>query len=198
MLLIFLCFRHSVQSIFAIFVVPFKTLAMKVLKQIQLIALGTSLLLIQLSCTNVSEKKVDKSSLKEKAKVSINNWVRKNPEDYRKYKPLSFEDFTARYERTELTHYLSDKIEAEQAKPVINKHALDSLKVLLEENKGLLMGYTIIHKYQTVNIAGEVVKHEDLVFLDTAFRVATILNPDAYDMILDQKIVFRPDSLEKK
>jgi hypothetical protein len=173
-------------------------MAMKILKQIHLIAVCTSLILIQFSCSNPPEKKVDKSTLQEKAKVSINSWVRKHPEEYKKYKPISFEDFTARYERTELTHYLTDRIEVEQAKPVVNKHTLDSLKVLLENNKGLLMGYTIIHKYQTKSIDGEVTKHEELVFLDTTFSVATILNPDAYDMILDQKIIFRPDSIENR
>lgn len=171
---------------------------MKILNRIHLIALGASMLLIQLSCSTNTEKEVDKSTLQEKAKVSINNWVRKHPEEYKKYKPISFEDFTVRYEKTELTHYLSDKIEEEQAKPTVNKHALDSLKKLLENNKGLLMGYTIIHKYHTKSITGEVVDHKDLVFLDSTFRIATILEPDAYDMILDQKIIFRPDSLEKK
>ncbi len=171
---------------------------MKILNKIHLIALGVSMILILFSCSAPVEKKVDKSTLQEKAKVSINNWVRKHPEEYKKYKPISFEDFTIRYEKTELTHYLSDKIEEEQAKPTIDKQALDSLKKLLENNKGLLMGYTIIHKYHTKTFAGEVVNHKDLVFLDTIFRIATILEPDAYDMILDQKIIFRPDSLEKK
>ncbi|NVO09140.1 MAG: hypothetical protein HXX16_04175 [Bacteroidales bacterium] len=171
---------------------------MNILNRIHLIALGASLLLIQLSCSTTTDKKVDKSTLQEKAKVSINNWVRKHPEEYKKYKPISFEDFTVRYEKTELTHYLSDKIEEEQAKPTVNKHVLDSLKNLLENNKGLLMGYTIIHKYHTKSVTGEVINHKDLVFLDTIFRIATILEPDAYDMILDQKIIFRPDSLEKK
>jgi hypothetical protein len=86
----------------------------------------------------------------------------------------------------------------EKAKPKVNKHTLDSLKTLLEKNKGILMGYTIIHKYQTKSAMGEVAKHEELVFLDSTFQVATILDPDAYDMILDQKIIFRPDSIEKK
>ncbi len=171
---------------------------MKIFNQIHLLALGVSMLLISFSCSAPVEKEVDKSTLQEKAKVSINNWVRKHSEEYRKYKPLSFEDFTVRYEKTELTHYLSNRIDEEQAKPTINKHVLDSLKNLLEKNKGLLMGYTIIHKYHTKTIAGEVVNHKDLVFLDTTFRIATILEPDAYDMILDQKIIFRPDSLEKK
>jgi len=171
---------------------------MKKLKKLSIILLGLPLLVLQLSCTREAEKKPANISLLEKAKVSINNWVRKNPEDFNKYKPIAFEEFTARYEKTELTHYLSDKIEAEQAKNVINQHKVDSLKDLLEKNKGLLMGYTIIHKYQTKNVAGEIIKHADLVFLDTTFQVATILNPDAYDMILDEKIVFRPDSSEKK
>lgn len=172
---------------------------MKEHKKLLFLLFGLPIIAFQLSCKNVSNKKTESVSLlQEKAKVSINNWVRKHPNEYVKYKPISFEGFTARYERTELTHYLSDKIEEEQTKPTVNKHKLDSLKTLLENNKGLLMGYTIIHKYHTKNLSGEVVKHEDLVFLDTTFRVATILAPDAYDMILDQKIIFRPDSLQNK
>jgi len=175
---------------------------MKKLSKLQLILFGLPILAIQLSCSNVAneaeKKPVKITLLQEKAKVSINSWVRKHPEDFKKYKPIAFEDFTARYERTELTHYLSDKIEAENAKLVINQHKVDSLKALLDKNKGILMGYTILHKYQTKNLAGEVLKHEDLVFLDTTFHVATVLNPDAYDMILDLKLIFKPDSLQKK
>jgi hypothetical protein len=166
--------------------------------KLRILLIGLALIILQLSCSEEKKKNIATLSLQEKAKVSINNWVRKHPEEYKKYRPISFEEFTVRYERTELTHYLSDKIEFEQAKPVINKHRLDSLKALLDKNKGLLMGYTIIHKYQTKNVAGETIKQEELVFLDSVFHVATILSPDAYDMILDQKIIFRPDSIEKK
>ena len=165
-----------------------------------LLILGLPILVFQLSCKNVEKKHrpADITILQEKAKVSINNWVRKHPEEFVKYKPIAFEGLTARYERTELTHYLSDKVEEEMAKPIINKHKVDSLKTLLENNKGILMGYTILHKYHTKNIAGEILKHEDLVFLDTTFHVATILNPDAYDMIMDLKLIFKLDSLQKK
>jgi hypothetical protein len=160
--------------------------------------LSLSFLFSIVSCQTETKKINQEISLQEKAKVSITNWVKNNKEEYHKYKPLSFEEFTPRYERTELTHYLLDKIEEEKTQPKVNKHKLDSLTKLLDNNKGLLLGYTIIHRYQTVSVSGEVVKHEDLVFLDTAFRVATILNPDAYDMILDQKLIFKLDSLKKK
>ncbi len=172
---------------------------MKKLNKLHLILFGLPILAIQLSCSPIADKKpVNTFLLQEKAKVSINSWVRNHPEEFTKYKPIAFEDFTARYERTELTHYLSDKVEVEMTKPVINQQRVDSLKALLEKNKGILMGYTILHKYQTKNLAGEVIKHQDLVFLDTTFRVATILDPDAYDMILDLKLIFKPDSLQKK
>jgi len=182
----------------ATFVVPLNQIVMKELRKLQILLLGLPILLVLISCSTEKEKKLAAISLQEKAKVSINSWVRKHPEEYKKYKPISFEDFTIRYERTELSSYLTDKIEMEKAKPKVNKHALDSLAALLEKNKGILMGYTIIHKYQTKSAMGEVQKHEELVFLDSTFQVATILNPDAYDMILDQKIIFRPDSIEKK
>jgi len=163
-----------------------------------LISLILSFGIISCQTVVVKEKKNQEISLQEKAKVSITNWVKNNKEDYRKYKPISFDEFTPRYERTELTHYLLDKMEYEKSKPTVDKHKIDSLSDLLDKNKGLLLGYTIIHKYQTLNVSGEVVKHADLVFLDTAFRVATVLNPDAYDMILDQKVIFRLDSVQKK
>ena len=172
---------------------------MKKSNNILLILFGLPILAIQISCSPVADKKpVNSSLLQEKAKVSINNWVRKHPEDFVKYKPIAFEEFTARYERTELTHYLNDKIEVEKARAVVDQNRLDSLKEVLEKNKGILMGYTILHKYHTKNLAGEVINHVDLVFLDTTFHVATILNPDAYDMILDFKPIFKPDSLQKK
>ena len=56
---------------------------MRVLKQIPFITIGVSLLIVQLSCSNPPEKKVDNSTLQEKAKVSINSWVRKHPEEYK-------------------------------------------------------------------------------------------------------------------
>lgn len=173
---------------------------MKALNLKTLLLTGLPILALLLSCSNVEKPKkpVDISVLQEKAKVSVNNWVRKHPEDFTKYKPIAFEDFTARYERTELTHYLSDKLEEELAKPTVNQHKVDSLKLLVDKNKGILMGYTILHKYQTKSINGEIVKHQDLVFLDTNFHVATILDPDAYDMIMDLKLIFKPDSIAGK
>jgi len=171
---------------------------MKKLKGCLYLLLSLSFIISIISCQTETKKLNQEISLQEKAKVSITNWVKNNKEDYHKYKPISFDEFTPRYERTEFTHYLLDKIEEERTKPKIDKHKLDSLSKLLDNNKGLLLGYTIIHKYQTITISGEAIKHEDLVFLDTAFRVATILNPDAYDMILDQKLIFKLDSLQKK
>ncbi len=173
---------------------------MKALKLKTLLLVGLPILALLLSCSKVEKPKrpVDISVLQEKAKVSVNNWVRKHPEDFVKYKPIAFEAFTARYERTEMTSYLSDKLEEELAKPNINKQKIDSLKTLLEKNKGILMGYTILHKYQTKTVAGEVIKHEDLVFLDSTFHVATVLDPDAYDMIMDLKLIFKPDSVVGK
>ncbi len=173
---------------------------MKALKLKTLLLVGLPILALLLSCSKVEKPKrpVAISVLQERAKVSVNNWVRKHPSEFRKYKPIAFEDFTARYERTELTYDLSDKLEMEKAKPTINQQKVDSLEKLLEKNKGILLGYTILHKYQTKNIAGEAIKHQDLVFLDTNFHVASILAPDAYDMILDQKVIFRLDSTEQK
>jgi hypothetical protein len=73
---------------------------------------------------------------------------------------------------------------------------LDSLKNIQQNNMGNLMGYIILHKYETSNIAGEKFANESLFFLDTVFRVATVLNPEAFDQILIERHVFRLDSVE--
>lgn len=169
-----------------------KNLTLRYLQTIGIITLLT------ISSCNAPNKKDISVTPQEKAKESILKWMNSNAEEYPKYQPLEFGEITARYERTDRSAQLVDLIETEKAKPKINKHKLDSLKTLMEKNKGLLLGYTLQHKYQTTSNAGELLKDEKLFFLDTSFHVLTILNLDAYDMILDQKLIFKPDSIEKE
>ncbi|MHC1705682.1 MAG: hypothetical protein AB9846_17405 [Tenuifilaceae bacterium] len=150
---------------------------------------------VLLSC-NVSNKEKNETPLL-KAKDSIYKWMDDNKDEYPNYQPVEFGEITARYERTDRTAQLHDLIELEKANTELNQHKLDSLLSLLAKNKGLLLGYTLNHRYKTTSEMGEILEHENLFFLDSSFRVATILNPDAYDMILDEKLIFRPDSTFK-
>jgi len=161
-----------------------------------LLALGAISAIILSSCNDPSNKKISETPLV-KAKESIFKWMDNNQKEYPKYQSVEFGEITARYERTERTAQLNDLIEQERVKPEVNQQKLDSLIDLLTKNKGLLLGYTLQHKYKTTTDAGEIIDHESLFFLDSSFRVATILNPDAYDMILDEKLIFRPDSTLK-
>ena len=167
----------------------------RIIQSLTQVVFSAALIFIS-SCT-VSEKKEITSTPQSKAEESILSWMDYNKEEYPKYKPLGFGEVTARFERTDRTIQLNDLIEVEKAKPNASQQKLDSLKDLLAKNKGLFLGYIIKHKYETTSIAGEVFKDEKLFFLDTSFRVLTILNPDAFDMILDEKLIFRPDSVKK-
>lgn len=170
---------------------------MKSFKIISFLIISSMLIFINYSCS-VKEKQDKKPSLELKASESITNWMTDNPDEYPMYKSLAFGELTPRYERTDRTLQLNDLIENEKSKEVVNQKKLDSLLNLLESNKGLLMGYTILHKYQITNVAGETIENECLFFLDSTFRIASILNPDSYDLILDPKIIFRPDSVPEK
>jgi hypothetical protein len=166
------------------------------MSRIQIIAIIIVLLIS--GCNTPKKQEITNTTPQEKAKESILKWIDNNKDDYPEYQPIKFDEITPRYERTDRTSQLVDLIEYEKAKPTINNEKLDSLKKLLNNNRGLLLGYTLQHRYQTTSNAGERLKHESLFFLDTSFRVATILKPEDFDNILDQKLIFKPDSTEKK
>lgn len=165
----------------------------------QIIALLSCLagIMMALCYCGSPSKEVNVTTNQAKAQESITRWMNSNLEEYPKYTPVQFGELTPRYEKTDRTFQLNDLIEQEQTKNPLNQKKLDSLKTLLDGNRGLLLGYTVLHKYRTTNLAGETKNNESLFFLDTSFRVATILNPEAFDLILDEKIIFRPDSVEK-
>ena len=165
---------------------------MKRLVNLPTIATSFTLAIFLLSCSSNKPATTDEKVVL--AKESITKWVENNASDYPHYKSIEFGELVPRYERTDRTLQLNDLIAQEQAKSEINQKKLDSLKTLLESNKGLLMGYTIIHKYQTTNLAGEVINNELLFFLDSTFRVASILDPESYDLSLDPKSLFKPET----
>lgn len=150
------------------------------------------------SCKESRTKEADFTPTKQQmAEDAIKQWMQKS-QDYAYYKPVVFGDLSPRYEKTDRTLQLSILISEEEAlsKETGKTHKLDSLKNLLDSNKGNLLGYIIPHKFQEKNIAGETLNKELLFFLDTSFRVASALTPESFDYILDEKVFFRPDSAE--
>ena len=131
----------------------------------------------------------------QRAEDAIKSWMLKSKE-HPFYKPIVFGDITPRYERTNRSFQLNALVEEELVRSPEGSAKLDSLKNLQNENQGNLLGYIIIHKYSTTNMAGETFNNESLFFLDTAFRVASVLNPESFDMILNERPFYRLDSIE--
>lgn len=158
-------------------------------------------LLVFASILILSCKEAKKSDSKlevtpqQKAEDAIKSWMLTSNE-HPHYKPIVFGDVTPRYERTDRSLQLSMQVDEEKAKNPDGSSKLDSLQNLLNQNQGNLLGYIVLHKYNTTNMAGETFSLENLFFLDTAFRVASVLNPESFDMILNEKPFFRPDSVE--
>ncbi|MGE0077379.1 MAG: hypothetical protein AB7S48_05920 [Bacteroidales bacterium] len=156
---------------------------------ILIIALVSATVII--SC-NKSSKNGNKTSTA-KAQESINAWMVSKINEYPNYKPVGFGELTPRYQKSNRTYQLYNLIEEEKSKSTPNKKTIDSLENLLNSNKGEFLGYTIMHKYQTKSMAGETVENENLFFLDSLYRIITILNSDAYDQIMDEKLIFRQE-----
>lgn len=129
-----------------------------------------------------------------KAEDAIRVWMLDN-KDYGHYKPIVFGDINSRYERSDRTVQLLSLIDQEEQISVEtgNYAKVDSLKVLLENNKGLLLGYIMLHKFESTNLAGETTTKECLFFLDTTLRVASVLSPESFDMIMTEKLFYRLD-----
>ncbi|MGD9977805.1 MAG: hypothetical protein AB7S54_07710 [Bacteroidales bacterium] len=156
-----------------------------------ILALITVVMFASLSCSKTGKKEIMTPA--DKAKESINTWMVSNKAEYPDYKSIEFGALTPRYQRTSRAYQLSNLMEQEKAKPTPNQGTLDSLDRLLNSNKGEFLGYTITHKYQTKTLAGEMLESENLFFLDSLFRIITILNADAYDQIMDEKLIFRQE-----
>lgn len=150
-----------------------------------------------LACNTSSQK--NEATPTDKAQKSIDNWMASKPTEYPNYKAIDFGELTPRYQRSNKTYHLYNLIEEEKAKSNPSQEKLDSLSNLLEQNKGEFLGYTILHKYLIKNNTGEIIESENLFFLDSVFRIITILNADAYDQIMNEKLIFRqelPDTLK--
>ncbi len=157
------------------------------------IPLALMLLVAVISCKS---NKTGEQSPSDKAQENIRAWLASKPIDYPGYNPVAFGELTSRYQQSNRTFQLNNLIEAEKSKPQPNPTSIDSLENLLKMNKGEFLGYTILHKYTTQSVAGETVENENLFFLDSLFRIITILNADAYDQIMDEKLIFRQESVD--
>lgn len=136
-----------------------------------------------------------KNTKQDRAVSAIEKWMQGNT-DYEGYKSIEFGELNPRFERTARSMQVESLIEEELAINPNGSEKLDSLKNIQQNNMGNLMGYMVLHKYETSNNAGEKFVNESLFFLDTVFRVATVLNPEAFEQILIERHVFRLDSIE--
>ncbi|HPD94668.1 MAG TPA: hypothetical protein PLA24_02140 [Tenuifilaceae bacterium] len=159
------------------------------LKRIITINLTCICAIVLLSCGHNSQN----NSPEEKVKTNITNWIKSRPSEYNEYQPINFGPLTARYRKDSRTIQLYSLLEDEKNKTNPNQDIIDSLQNLLKKTPGTLLGYTITHKYQTKNVAGETITSENLFFLDSLYRIVTILNEDAYDQIMDEELFFRPE-----
>ncbi len=149
-----------------------------------------SISLLLLGCVPSTKQESEESSQEALARQTITEWMGSS-DDYPQYTPMGFGALTPRYERTDRSIQLATLIMEEETADAVNTAKLDSLRNLLERSKGPLLGYIILHQYQTTSIAGEVTKHESLFFLDSTLRVGAVLDPEAFDLILDEKIIYR-------
>jgi hypothetical protein len=157
-------------------------------------------LLLLASCTNNNEKSQEENFVptpQQQAEDAIKTWMFNNPE-YSQYKPIVFGDLTPRFDRNSRTLQLSIQIGEEEAvsKETGEKDRLDSLKRIMYKNKSDMLGFIILHKFQEINLAGEIEVKERLFFLDTAFRVATVLTPESFDYILNERVFYRLDTID--
>jgi hypothetical protein len=138
-------------------------------------------------------------SKQEIAEEAIRSWMH-NSKEHNHYKPVVFGDITPRYEKSNRTLQLSIQISEEEVRSITtgNPKKLDSLKNEIEKYRGDLLGYLIAHKFSERNLAGETLNKELLFFLDTALRVASVLSPESFDFIMDEKVFFRLDTLESE
>ncbi|QKG80681.1 hypothetical protein [Tenuifilum thalassicum] len=145
-----------------------------------------------LSCNQETKDKLAKED--KKAQESIKKWIENRADEYPYYTPLEFGELTPRYRFNSRTHSIATAIEKENnaEQPDIKK--LDSLKNMLKTNKEDFLGYTITHRFTTKGIDGQITTHEKLFFIDGEYRVITVLNVDAWDLIMDKELFFKPES----
>lgn len=161
---------------------------------------GLSILLIVMllaGCNTQKSEDTQPLTKQQRAEDAIKEWMFKSNE-YPHYKPIVFGDLTPRYERSNRTLQLLIQIGEEEArsKETGNTERLDSLRAIMERNKGNLLGYILPHKFQEKNLGGETLNQELLFFLDTSLRVASVMEPESFDHILDETVFYEldPDS----
>lgn len=130
----------------------------------------------------------------ETVQQSIKSWMENRKEEYPNYTPMEFGELTPRYRFNSRTHSIEIALNTEKSKENPNQNTIDSLKKLLNENSSDFLGYTITHQFTIKGIDGEVKKYEKLFFIDPQNRVVTILNSDAWDLIMHKELFFRPES----
>lgn len=149
-------------------------------------------------CRQKEQKPQQDISKQEMAEDIVRGWML-NSKEYPHYKSIVFGDLTPRFEYSALTLPLTLQIaeEGKKAPEERNLQLLDSLNSEWVKQRGKLLGYLLPHKFQQMNIAGEVLQHELLFFLDSTLRVASVLSSESFDYILDEKVFFRLDSIPK-
>ncbi|MFP4555694.1 MAG: hypothetical protein ACLFNU_02380 [Bacteroidales bacterium] len=159
--------------------------------------IGLTFLIVAIFIAGCKSQKSDKDQTltkQHKAEDAIKEWMLKSNE-FPHYKPIVFGDLTPRYERSSRTLQLSTQISEEEArsKETGDTEELDSLRAIMERSKGNLLGYILPHKFQETNLAGETLNQELLFFLDTSLRVASVMEPESFDHILDENVFFELD-----
>lgn len=149
---------------------------------------------ILLACNGAGTNNKSTDVQLDSAKASISSWMTKHANDYPGYKPIEFGKLTPRYERNSYTYLLICNIEEEKTSATPNRAKIDSLQRTLHSFKNYFLGYTILHKYSTEGQYGDYRTFENLFFLDSNFNIITVLGPDAYDQIMDEKLMFRPET----
>ncbi len=146
------------------------------------------------SCKQESKKQV--ATTDEIVQQSIKNWIENRKDEYPNYTPKEFGELTPRYKFNSRTHSIEVALYNEKAKENPNQNTIDSLKGMLNVNSSDFLGYTITHRFTTKGIDGEVKNEEKLFFIDSQFRVITVLNSDAWDLIMDKELFFRPETAD--
>jgi len=164
-------------------------------KILSFFSLSAILVFAVLSCKGPQQEESKFTPTKQqKAEDAIKGWMFENNE-YPHYKPIVFGDINARYEKSDRTLQIMTMIDEAEAegKESGNTERVDSLRKILDKNLGNLLGYILLHKFQSINLAGEIVTIEYLFFLDSTFRVASVLSPESFDMIMTEKVFYQLD-----
>jgi len=169
-------------------VLPQKNTPMNSIRTFFILLVG---LTAMVACKPDSKKQ---ATTEEVVQQSIKRWIMNRTEEYPNYTPAGFEELTPRYRFNRRTHSIEIALNEENSKGNPNQNTIDSLKELLNKDSNDFLGYTIVHRFTTKGIDGEVKNQEMLFFIDPQYRVITALNSDAWDLIMDKELFFKPES----